>query len=221
MWFGKMGLQCGWAEKARAERARQRTQRARVSGISRRLCGEYYVRGNMKSKGKKEEELNELKKDLSEAKNLILAQFKGITVAQDTELRQKIRATSSKYRVIKNKLAKIATKGTPAEELTNSLKGPTSIAYNSSDPVALAKTLTAYAKANPVFVFKAGMVEGRVVNLDDLNAIAALPSKEELIAKLLFLLNAPAQRIAVAVNGVARNLAVVVGQAVEQKKFQE
>ena len=175
----------------------------------------------MKSKGKKEEELNELKKDLSEAKNLILAQFKGITVAQDTELRQKIRATSSKYRVIKNKLAKIATKGTPAEELTNSLKGPTSIAYNSSDPVALAKTLTAYAKANPVFVFKAGMVEGRVVNLDDLNAIAALPSKEELIAKLLFLLNAPAQRIAVAVNGVARNLAVVVGQAIEQKKFQE
>ena len=73
----------------------------------------------------------------------------------------------------------------------------------------------------PLFVFKTGMVEGRVVNLADLNAIAALPSKEELIAKLLFLLNAPAQRIAVATNGVARNLAVVVGQAVEQKKFQE
>ena len=73
----------------------------------------------------------------------------------------------------------------------------------------------------PLFVFKAGMVEGRVVNIADLNAIAALPSKEELIAKLLFLVNAPAQRIAVAMNGVARNLAVVVGQAVEQKKFQE
>jgi large subunit ribosomal protein L10 len=175
----------------------------------------------MKPKGKKEEELNELKKDLSEAKNLILAQFQGITVAQDTELRQKIRATSSKYRVVKNTLAKIAAKGTPVEKVANSLKGPTSIAYNSSDPVALAKALTAYAKANPVFVFKTGMVEGRVVNLDDLNAIASLPSKEELIAKLLFLLNAPAQRIAVAVNGVARNLAVVIAQAVEQKKFQE
>ena len=87
--------------------------------------------------------------------------------------------------------------------------------------MALAKALTAYAKANPVFVFKTGMVEGRVVNLDDLQAIAALPSKEELIAKLLFLLNAPAQRIAMATNGVARNLAIVVGQAVEQKKFQE
>lgn len=175
----------------------------------------------MKPKGKKEEELNQLKKDLAEAKNMIVAQFQGITVEQDTDLRTKIRATNSKYRVVKNTLAKIATQGTPAEKLAAALKGPTSIAYNNSDPVALAKALTAYAKANPVFVFKTGMVEGRVVNLNDLNAIASLPSKEELIAKLLFLLNAPAQRIAVATNGVARNLAVVIGQAIEQKKFQE
>jgi len=175
----------------------------------------------MKSNGKKKEELDQLKKDLAEAKNLIVAQFQGITVEQDTDLRTKIRATNSKYRVVKNTLAKVATKGTPAEKLAAALKGPTSIAYNNSDPVALAKALTAYAKANPVFVFKTGMVEGRVVNLNDLNAIASLPSKEELIAKLLFLLNAPAQRIAVATNGVARNLAVVIGQAIEQKKFQE
>jgi large subunit ribosomal protein L10 len=101
------------------------------------------------------------------------------------------------------------------------LKGETSIAYNNADPVALAKAFTAYAKANPVFVFKSGMVEGRAINLADLQAIASLPSKEELIAKLLFLLNAPAQRIAVATNGVARNLAIVIKQAIEQKKFQE
>jgi large subunit ribosomal protein L10 len=175
----------------------------------------------MKPKNKKEEELNELKKDLAEAKNIVVTQFSGITVEQDTELRQKIRATGSKYRVVKNTLAKIAAKGTPAEALAKALEGSTSIAYNNTDPVALAKALTAYAKTNPVFVFKSGMVEGRVVNLADLNAIASLPSKEELIAKLLFLLNAPAQRIAVATNGVARNLAIVVGQAVEQKKFQE
>jgi len=175
----------------------------------------------MKPKGRKKEELDQLKKDLAEAKNLIVAQFQGITVEQDTDLRTKVRATNSKYRVVKNTLAKVATKGTPAEKLAAALKGPTSIAYNNSDPVALAKALTAYAKANPVFVFKTGMVEGRVVNLNDLNAIASLPSKEELIAKLLFLLNAPAQRIAVATNGVARNLAVVIGQAIEQKKFQE
>jgi len=175
----------------------------------------------MKPKKQKEEELNELKKDLAEAKNIVVSQFTGITVAQDTDLRQKVRATGSKYRVVKNTLAKIAAKGTPAEALSKALEGSTSIAYNNSDPVALAKALTAYAKTNPVFIFKSGLVEGRVVNLADLNAIASLPSKEELIAKLLFLLNAPAQRIAVATNGVARNLAIVVGQAVEQKKFQE
>jgi large subunit ribosomal protein L10 len=175
----------------------------------------------MKPKSKKEKELNVLKKDLAEATNLIVAQFKGITVAQDTDLREKIRATNSKYRVVKNTLARIAAKGTPAEGLAKSLDGSTSIAYNNTDPVALAKALTAYAKANPVFVFKAGMVEGRVVNIADLGAIASLPSKEELISKVLFLINSPAQGLATAVNGVARNLAVVLGQAIEQKKFQE
>lgn len=175
----------------------------------------------MKPKGKKEEELNELKKDLAEATNMIVAQFKGMTVAQDTELRNKIRETKSSYRVVKNTLARIAAQGTPSENLSKSFDGSTAIAYNAKDPVSLAKALTAYAKTNPLFVFKAGMVEGRVVNIADFAAIAAMPSKEELIAKVLFLINAPAQRMAVALNGVARNLAIVVGQAIEQKKFTE
>jgi large subunit ribosomal protein L10 len=105
--------------------------------------------------------------------------------------------------------------------VAKAFQGSTAIAYNASDPVSLAKALSAYAKANPLFVFKAGIVEGRVINLADVTAIAAMPSKEELIAKLLFLINAPAQRLAVAMNGVARNLAVVMKQAVEQKKFHE
>jgi len=175
----------------------------------------------VKSKGKKEEELNQLKKDLAEAVNMIVAEFKGMTVAQDTELRQKIRASNSQYRVVKNSLAKIAAKGMPAENISKSFDGSTAIAYNASDPVGLVKALTAYAKTNPLLVFKAGMVEGRVVNIQDFAAIAAMPSKEELIAKVLFLINAPAQRLAVAISGVARNLAVVLGQAVEQKKFKE
>jgi large subunit ribosomal protein L10 len=175
----------------------------------------------MKSKGKKKEELDELKNDLLEAKNLFVTQFQGMTVAQDTELRIKIRETKSKYRVVKNTLAKKAAEGTAAEGVAKAFDGSTAIAYNANDPVSLAKALTAYAKTNPLFVFKAGMVEGRVINLADVSIIAAMPSKEELIAKLLFLINAPAQRIAVAVNGVARNLAVVLKQAVEQKKFQE
>jgi large subunit ribosomal protein L10 len=175
----------------------------------------------MKSKGKKKEELDDLKKDLVDAKNLFVAQFQGMTVAQDTELRMKIRDTKSKYRVVKNTLAKKAAEGTPAEGVTKSFDGSTAIAYNANDPVSLAKALTAYAKTNPLFVFKAGIVEGRVINLADITSIAAMPSKEELIAKLLFLINAPAQRLAVAMTGVARNLAVVLKQAVEQNKFHE
>jgi large subunit ribosomal protein L10 len=175
----------------------------------------------MKPKGKKKEELDALKKDLQEAKNLFVAQFQGMTVLQDTELRQKIRGTNSSYRVVKNTLVRKAAEGTAAEGVSKSFDGSTAIAYNASDPVSLAKALTTYAKTNPLFVFKAGIVEGRVINLADIASIAAMPSKEELIAKLLFLINAPAQRLAVAMNGVARNLAVVVKQAVEQKKFHE
>jgi large subunit ribosomal protein L10 len=175
----------------------------------------------MKSKGKKKEELDQLKCDLAQAKNLFVAQFQGMTVAQDSDLRIKIRETKSKYRVVKNTLAKKAAEGTPVEGVAKTFDGSTAIAYNANDPVSLAKALTAYAKANPLFVFKAGIVEGRVINLADIANIAAMPSKEELIAKLLFLINSPAQRIAVALNGVARNLAVVLKQAVEQKKFQE
>jgi large subunit ribosomal protein L10 len=133
----------------------------------------------------------------------------------------KIRESKSKYRVVKNTLVRKAAEGTPAANVAKSFDGSTAIAYNANDPVSLAKALTAYSKANPLFVFKTGIVEGRVINLADLTSIAAMPSKEELIAKLLFLVNSPAQRLAVALNGVARNLAVVLKQAVEQKKFQE
>ena len=175
----------------------------------------------MKSKGKKKEELDNLQKDLAEAKNLFVAQFQGMTVAQDTELRVKIRETKSKYRVVKNTLARKAAEGTPVANVAKAFDGSTAIAYNVNDPVSLAKALTAYAKTNPLFVFKAGMVEGRVINLADIANIAAMPSKEELIAKLLFLINSPAQRLVTALNGVARNLAVVIQQAVEQKKFNE
>jgi large subunit ribosomal protein L10 len=175
----------------------------------------------MKPKGKKKEELDALKKDLQEAKNLFVAQFQGMTVLQDTDLRQKIRGTNSSYRLVKNTLVRKAAEGTAAEGVSKSFDGSTAIAYNASDPVSLAKALTTYAKTNPLFVFKAGIVEGRVINLADIASIAAMPSKEELIAKLLFLINAPAQRLAVAMNGVARNLAVVLKQAVEQNKFHE
>ena len=122
---------------------------------------------------------------------------------------------------MKNTLAQKASEETSVAPLKDKFVGTSAVIYNESDPVTLAKALTAYAKNHPLFVFKAGMVEGRVVNLADLDQIASLPSKEELISKLMFLLNAPAQRLATALSAVSRNLAVVLNQAAEQKKFSE
>ena len=96
----------------------------------------------------------------------------------------------------------------------------TSLAYTSNDPVALAKALTAYAKTNPTFTFKAGIVEGRVIDVKAINELALMPPKEEIYAKLLYLINAPAQRLVTALSAVGRNLAVVVDQGVKENKFQ-
>jgi len=101
------------------------------------------------------------------------------------------------------------------------LKGVSSVAYTSGDPVALAKALSTWVGENAEFTFKLGIVDGKVINVEEVKALATMPGKEEIFAKLLFLINSPAQRLAVVLNGVARNLAVVMQQAVEQKKFHE
>ena len=144
-----------------------------------------------------------------------------MTVQQDFELRKTVRGAGGNYKVIKNNLAEKASEGTPAEDLLNDLKGMTSLAYTSKDPVALAKALTAYAKANPTFTFKAGMVEGRVIDVKSIQELATLPSQEEIFAKVLFLINASAQRLVTAMSGVGRNLAVVVDQGVKENKFSQ
>ena len=169
----------------------------------------------------KKRQIDALHEEFKRARNLFLAGFQGLTVSQDTDLRRNVRSTGSKYKVIKNTLAKRASMGTDAEPLRGKLAGSSAIAYNDGDPVALAKVLTTYAKNNPLFIFKAGIVEGRVVDLGSLEQIASLPSKEELISKLMFLVNSQAQRLAGATGGVARNLAVVLGQAAKQGKFRE
>jgi large subunit ribosomal protein L10 len=120
---------------------------------------------------------------------------------------------------VKNTLAERAAKGTKAEDVLKNLSGVTSIAFTEGDPVALAKVLSKYAKDNPEFTFKAGVVEGRVISIDDIKALATMPSKEEIYSKLLFLINAPAQRLVTAMSAVGRNLAVVVNQGVEKQKF--
>jgi large subunit ribosomal protein L10 len=171
------------------------------------------------TRAKKTEQVEKLGTELKKVSSVIVATYSKLTVAQDYELRKTLRTSGAKYRVVKNTLAERAAKGTKAEEILKDLSGVTSIAYTEGDPVALAKALSKYAKDNPEFTFKAGVVEGRVVSIPEIESLATMPSKEEIYSKLLFLLNAPAQRLATAMHALGRDLAVVLNQAVEKQKF--
>jgi len=173
----------------------------------------------MKKKEDKRKDVDALRQELERVDHLFVAGFEKLKVDQDFELRKAVRAAGGRYRVIKNNLAEKAAEGTNAEDVLKDLAGMTSLAYTTSDPVALAKVLTGYAKANATFTFKAGMVEGRVIDIRTITELATMPSKPELIAKVLWLLNSSAQRVATALNGVAKNLAVVLDQAVKENKF--
>jgi len=173
------------------------------------------------SKAKKIEQVEKLGQELQQVSSMIVATYSKLTVAQDYELRKALRSSGAKYRVVKNTLAERAAKGTKAEGALKDLAGVTSIAYTQGDPVALAKALSKYAKDNPEFSFKAGVVEGRVISINEIQALATMPSKEEIYSKLLFLMNAPAQRLVTVMNAVGRDLAVVINQGVEKKKFKE
>jgi len=175
----------------------------------------------MKKKADKIKDVEALRKELAGAHNVFVAGFEKLKVAQDFELRKTVRAAGGRYRVIKNNLAEKAAEDTAAGPLMKGLAGMTSIAYTRGDPVALAKALTTYAKTNPSFTFKAGMVEGRAIDVRSIQELASMPSREQLLAKVLFLIQAPAQRLAVAINALGRNLAVVIDQAVKENKFQQ
>jgi large subunit ribosomal protein L10 len=167
----------------------------------------------MKDRKRKQEDLETLRKALAESANVFVTGFNKLTVAQDYELRKTVRQAGGLYHVVKNTLAEKASAGTASESPLQALKGMSAVAYTSGDPVALCKALTAYAKTHATFEFKAGVVEGRVINLAD------MPPKEQIFAKLLYLINAPAQRLVTALGGVGRNVAVVVDQGVKENKF--
>jgi large subunit ribosomal protein L10 len=175
----------------------------------------------MKKKSEKEKDLEALKKDFEKAQNIFVAGFEKLTVDQDFELRKTIRGAGGNYKVVKNNLAEKASQGTPAEPIMANLAGMTSMAYTAKDPIALAKALTAYAKNNPTFTFKAGIVEGRVIDVKSIQDLATMPSREEILAKVLFLIQASAQRLVTAINGVGRNVAVVLDQGVKENKFSQ
>lgn len=175
----------------------------------------------MKKKSDKAKDLETLKKQFETANNIFVTGYEKMTVLQDYNLRKAIKGAGGDYKVVKNNLAEKASEGTAAESLMKGLAGMTSLAYTSKDPVALAKALTAYAKAVPAFTFKAGMVEGRVIDIKAINELASMPPREVILAKVLFLIQASAQRLVTAVGGVGRNLAVVIDQGVKENKFSE
>src|SRR6202162_6537097 len=171
------------------------------------------------TKARKKEQVEKLSAELKNVSNAVVATYTKMTVAQDYELRKALRGAGAKYQVVKNTLAELAVKGTKIEDGLKNLTGVTSIAYTTGDPVAMAKALTKYAKDTPEFTFKVGVVEGRVISLKEIEALASMPSKEEILSKLLFLINAPAQHLVTAMSAVSRNLAVVIDQGCKEKKF--
>lgn len=172
----------------------------------------------MKTKAQKQKDLEALTEQFRNAKAAMLVGFKGMTVSKDQELRNQLREAGVSYEVVKNTLARKASEGTELEAAKDHFKGVTAVALSNIDPVGLSKAISKFSKANPdIFSFKAGIVEGKVVALRDVEAIASLPSKEELISKVLFLINCQAQRLVTVISAVPRNLAVVIKQIGEQK----
>jgi large subunit ribosomal protein L10 len=171
------------------------------------------------SREKKSEKIAALAGELEHSTSAIIGTFSALTADKDFELRKTIRAAGGHYHVVKNKLAARSSKGTKVEAALQGLKGVSSVAYTSGDPVALAKALSNWVKENAEFTFKLGIVDGKVISVDEIKALATMPGKEELFAKLLFLINSPAQRLATVINATGRDLAIVVNQGVEKGKF--
>ncbi|HWN09843.1 MAG TPA: 50S ribosomal protein L10 [Pyrinomonadaceae bacterium] len=172
----------------------------------------------MKTKAQKQKDLEALTEHFKNAKAAMVVGFQGMTVAKDQDLRNQLREAGVSYEVVKNTLARKAAEGTALEAATDQFKGVTAVALSNEDPVSLSKAIAKFSKANPdIFKFKVGIVEGKVVALADVEAIASLPSKEELISKVLFLINCQAQRLVTVLSAVPRNLAIVVKQIGDQK----
>jgi len=171
------------------------------------------------TRAKKAEKVEQLAKELESSTSAIIGTFAKLTVAQDFELRKTVRAAGGRYRVVKNKLAARASQGSKIEAALQGLKGVSSVAYTSGDPVALAKAISTWVEENSQFTFKLGIVDGKVITVEEVKQLATMPGKEEIFAKLLFLINSPAQRLATVINATGRDLAVVINQAVEKNKF--
>jgi large subunit ribosomal protein L10 len=175
----------------------------------------------MKNREQKQKNIDALTEQFKNANAAMLVSFQKMTVAKDQELRRQLREVGVDYAVVKNTLARKAAAGTPLEPMADQFKGVTAVALSTTDPVGLSKAIAKFTKANPeIFSFKVGLVEGKVVALRDVEAIASLPSHEDLLSKVLFLVNCQAQRLVTVLQAVPRNLAVVMNQVRAQKETQ-
>jgi large subunit ribosomal protein L10 len=167
----------------------------------------------MKTRETKQKDLAALTESLAASKSAMVVSFTKLTVTKDQEFRRSLREAGASYQVVKNTLARIAVKGTQFEETTEHLKGVTAIAWTENDPVVLSKAISKFMKDNAdIYTFKTGVVDGKLVDLKQLTTIANLPSKEELMSKLLWVLNSSAQRLVTVINAVPRDLAIVIKQ---------
>ncbi|HEX7181085.1 MAG TPA: 50S ribosomal protein L10 [Thermoanaerobaculia bacterium] len=173
------------------------------------------------SRADKEQMLAEYEQGIKTAQHAFLMGYQGITVPQVTALREKVRQSGGQYVVVKNTLALRAIDGAALEAMKEQFVGPTAVAYSGSDPVALAKALTDFAKDVPAIKFKGGIVEGRAIAADQIKDIASLPSREELIAKLLFLLQSPITRFARVLAAVPQSFVAVLDQVRIKREEQQ
>lgn len=169
---------------------------------------------------KKQAILDDYAEGLADAKHAFILGYQGISVPQVTTLRSRIRAQGAKYVVIKNTLALRAVDGRPLAKLGDRFSGPTAIAFGGEDPVALAKVLTEFAKEAPVLQFKGALLEGQALDGAAVKEIAALPGREELIAKLLYLLQSPITRFVRVLAAVPQQFVAVLDQVRQQKEQQ-